>query len=84
VFQIIRAAASRLFRPGGGAHRQRQPRAVPLPCPSPMSQPLRTVRRPVPYTWTDDGPLLRPYVLSSDEWTRRRSEAHPQAARAAS
>jgi hypothetical protein len=84
VFQLIRAAAARLFRPGGGAHRQHPPGAEPLTRTSSTAQPLRAAHHAVPYVWTDDGPLLRPYVLSREEWTRRRSEGGPQASRAAS
>jgi hypothetical protein len=78
VFQLIRAAASRLFPPARGSHRQNPVIARPLPDSAAAPRPLRPHHRSA-HTWTDDGPLLRPYVLSADEWTLRRSENRPQA-----
>lgn len=78
MFQLIRAAASRLFPPARGIHRQHRVIAQPLPDPMTVPRTLRPHHRSA-HTWTDDGPLLRPYVLSADEWTRRCSENRPQA-----
>jgi hypothetical protein len=83
VFQLFRAAASRLFPPARGMHRQHRVIAHPLPDLMAAPLPLRPHHRSA-HTWTDDGPLLRPYVLSADEWTRRRSENRPQAVSLAS
>jgi hypothetical protein len=83
VFQLIRAAASRLFPPARGTHRQHRLIAQPFPESTAVPRTLRPHHR-CAHTWTDDGPLLRPYVLSADEWTRRRGENGPQAVSLAS
>jgi hypothetical protein len=83
VFQLIRATATRLFPLAGDIHRQHRVIAQPLPDPMTVPRTLRAHHRSA-HTWTDDGPLLRPYVLSADEWTRRRRENGPQAVRLAS
>ena len=82
MFPLIRAVAARLPLPGRGVHRHRPYIAAPAPQPAAIARPLRAHRAP-PYVWTDDGPLLRPYVLDADEWTRRRRESRTQTVGAA-
>jgi hypothetical protein len=83
VFQLIRAVALRLFPPGRGYYHQHDCIAPALTHHVASPQPLRPRPRD-PHFWTDDGPLLRPYVLSADEWTRRRRVGRPQAVSLAS
>jgi hypothetical protein len=84
VFHPIRIGAAWLARqllPASGAHRQHPPSPVPFnraAC-TPARRQLRR-HAPTPRAWTDDGPLIRPYVLSAEEWTRRRHEGRPRAA----
>ncbi|MGW5351050.1 hypothetical protein ACWERV_11100 [Streptomyces sp. NPDC004031] len=62
MFHLIRRATVWLARqlfPARDVHRI----AV---APSTTARPLRA-RRPYPYVWNDDGPLLRPYALSDEE-----------------
>ncbi|WP_031519804.1 hypothetical protein [Streptomyces sp. NRRL F-5123] len=76
MFQLIRIAAVWLTRqllparlPAQGTHR-----ITAAPAGTERALP---VRRPHPYAWDDDGPLLRPYVLNAEEWARRRGELAP-------
>lgn len=72
MFQLIRIAAFWLARqllPARGTHRL-------TAAPGGTARAL-PVRRPHPYAWDDDGPLLRPYVLNAEEWACRRGEPAP-------
>ncbi len=59
---------------------QRPPTTAPfgLAASTPARRTLR-FHAPAPHFWTDEGPLLRPYVLSAEEWTRRRRESRARA-----
>lgn len=83
--QLRRAArlfAQHLF-PATGVHRQRPPLASPLsPLPGSSAgtdlRPRRALAssslRALGALRADDHPLVRPYVLSAEEWARRRTE----------
>lgn len=88
MFHLIGRVAAWLARqllPDRGSHRQHPPLAEPFSRTA--NTPARRLLRPhapTPRAWTDDGPLIRPYVLSAEEWTRRRHESRPRAVKRAS
>lgn len=67
--------------PARGSHRHRAPSraAARRPTGQPLSPPhrfgLREPHPPQPTLHGDDVPLVRPYVLSAEEWARRRTTA---------
>lgn len=83
MLHLVRTVAAWLARQLLPARRSHPQRPVTVgPSSSPVStqarRPLRS-HAPTPHGWTDGGPLLRPYVLSTEEWTRRRREGWPRA-----
>lgn len=80
MFNHIRKAAhwiaQQLF-PATGHYRQRAPVRGPLPRTARTALALRPhgTAAPASAIWAEDTSLIRPYVLSADEWARRRRQS---------